>query len=59
MSPEAILTEMIQFCINTLMSDAVTPEEEALGYLMRKKLKRLSTWDEWKAGEKKQIDQFD
>ena len=26
---------------------------------MRKKLKRLSSWDKWKAGEKKQIDQLD
>ena len=59
MSLEAISTEMIQLCINTLTSDTVTPEEEALWYFMRKKLKRLSTWDEWKAGEKKKIDQFD
>ena len=59
MSFEAIPTEMIQLCINTLTSDAVTPEEEALGYFTRKKLKQLSTWDEWKAGKKKQIDQFD
>ena len=59
MSTEVTLTEMIQLCINTLMSNAVTPEEEALGYFTRKKSKRLSTWDEWKAGEKKQIDQFD
>ena len=36
----------------------MTPEEEALGYFMRKKLKNLSTWKEWKAGEKKQINQF-
>ena len=32
MSPEAISTEMIQLCINTLTSDAVTPEEQTLGY---------------------------
>ena len=32
MSPEAISTEMIQLCINTLTSDAVTPEEQVLGY---------------------------
>ena len=58
MSSKAISTEMIQLCINTLSSDAITPEEEALGYFTRKKLKTLSTWDEWKAGETKQIDQF-
>ena len=49
---------MIQLCMNTLSSDAVTPEEEALGYFTWKKLQRLLTWDEWKAGETKQIDQF-
>ena len=58
MSPEAISTEMIQLCINTLTSDAVTPEEQALGYFTQKKLKTLLTWDEWKAGEERQIDQF-
>ena len=27
--------------------------------ITRKKLKNLNTWDQWLAGEKKQIDQFD
>ena len=58
MSPEAMFTEMIQLCINTLTSDAITPEEGALGYFTRKKLQGLSTWNEWKSGEKKQINQF-
>ena len=58
MSPEAISTEMIQLCINTLTSNTVTPEEEALGYFTRKKLQQLSTWDKWKTGETKQINQF-
>ena len=58
MSPEAIPTEMIQLCINTLQSHAVTPKEEVLGYFTRKKLQQLSTWDKWKAGETKQINQF-
>ena len=43
MSLEAISTEMIQLCINTLMLDAVTPEEQALGYFTQKKLKKLLT----------------
>lgn len=34
MSLEAISPEMIQLCINTLTLDAVTPEEQALGYLI-------------------------
>ena len=58
MSEEGISTEMLKLCINTLNTDAMTPEEEALGYFTRTKLKNLSTWKEWKAGEKKQIDQF-
>ena len=58
MSEEAIPTEVIKTIINTLNSDAITPEEQALGYYTRKKLKNLSTWDQWLAGEKKQIDQF-
>ena len=49
---------MIKLCINTLNSDAVTPEEEFLGYCTRKKLRNLHNWDEWKAGEEKLIDQF-
>lgn len=51
LSKEAILTEMIQICINTLSLDHMTREEVALGYFIRKKLKTLSTWNEWKAGE--------
>lgn len=55
MSETAIPTEVIKLVINSLGSDAITPEEKALGYYTRKK---LSTWDQWLAGEKKQIDQF-
>ena len=58
MSPESISTEMTQLCINSLTAYVITLEEEELGYFTRKKLQGLSTWDEWKADEKKQIDQF-
>ena len=58
MSPEAISTKMIQLCINTLTLDVVTLEEQALGYFTWKKLKTISTWNEWKAGEECQIDKF-
>ena len=37
-SPKATIKEIIQLCINTLTSDAITPEEETLGYFIRKKL---------------------
>ena len=56
-SGEAIPTEMIQTCINTLNSDHMTKEEAALGYFTSKKFKTLTTWNEWKAGETKQIEQ--
>ena len=36
----------------------MTPEEQSLGYFTQKKLKRLSTWDEWLPGEAKQLNQF-
>ena len=49
---------MIQIAISTLQSDSVTPEEHALGHFTRRKLKKLSTWNDWKRGEHKQLDQF-
>ena len=58
MSEEAISSGMIKDCINTLNSEHMTEEEQALGYFTRKRLKRLSTWKEWKDDETKQIDQF-
>ena len=53
-----ISSEMIQLCINTLNSDHMTLEEQSLGYFTQKKLKRLSTWHEWKDRETKQLEQF-
>ena len=42
----------------TLGSDSVTPEEAQLGHFTRRKLKKLTTWPLWLAGETKQLDQF-
>ena len=50
--------EVRQVCINTLASERMTPEEEVLGYFTRKKLKKLATWNNWEAGEHKQINQL-
>ena len=58
MLEEEISTEMINLCINTLNSDVMTPKEQALGQFTHEKLKNLKNQDEWKAGEKKQINQF-
>jgi hypothetical protein len=49
---------LIKIAINTLNSDSITPEEQALGHFTRCKLKKLTTWNEWKASEHKQLDQF-
>lgn len=58
MSSEAIPIEMIQLCINTLASDEITPEEQALGCFTQKKLEKLLIWEEWKAQKKRHINQF-
>ena len=46
LSEEFISSEMIKLCINTLRSNHITPEEQALGFYTRKKLKCLSNWNE-------------
>jgi hypothetical protein len=51
--------ELIETVINAIGSQATTPEEQALGYFTRKKLKGLDTWPEWLKGEKKQLNQFE
>ena len=55
---EDVPVEMIQIAIHTLQSDSITPEEAAIGHFTRRKLKKLSTWNDWKKGEHKQLDQF-
>ncbi|KAG7373017.1 hypothetical protein IV203_033741 [Nitzschia inconspicua] len=57
-SPEALLSEHIHLLINAIYSHIITPEEHALGNLTRRKLKTLSTWDEWHDAEHKQSDQM-
>ena len=58
LTEEEMPAEVIKLCINTLNSDHITPEEQSLGFYTRKKLKRLTNWNDWKAGETKQIKQF-
>ena len=43
--------EMIQIAINTLQSDSITPEEATIGPFTRRKLKKLSAWNDWKKGD--------
>ena len=51
-------TEMIELVINAIQSKATTTAEQALGHFTRRKLKSLTTWNEWEAGERKQLKQF-
>ena len=53
-----ISSEMIELAINAIRSSATTPEEQALGFFTRKKLKQMDTWDIWKQGECEQLEQF-
>ena len=55
---DTVSDEEVVICINAVQSRAMTEEEEALGVLTRRKLKSLSTWPEWQAGEFKQLDRF-
>ena len=58
MSTKDVPIEIIQIAIHTLQSDSITPEEAAIGHFTRQKLKKLSTWNDWKKGEHKQLNQF-
>ena len=42
----------------TISSENTTDEEASLGHFTRRKLKGLTTWDKWLAGEAKQLNQF-
>ena len=50
---------IIEQIINAIQSKSTTQAEQALGHFTRKKLKLLTTWKEWEAGERKQLDQFE
>ena len=49
---------MIQIAINNLQSDSITLEKSAIDHFTRRKLKKLSMWNDWKKGEQKQLNQF-
>ena len=54
-----ISTEVTERLINAIQSKETTPEEQALGFYTRKKLKTLITWDPWYQGKTKQLNQFE
>lgn len=57
-SPEALPISQIALGINAIRSDATTADEQSIGRFTRRKLKRLTTWPMWEAGERKQLNQF-
>ncbi len=42
--------------LNLVGSNTATEEEKAMGHFTRRKLKKLKTWDLWRASETKQLD---
>ena len=57
-SETSISSDEIEIVIGAIQSQSVTPAEQAMGRFTRRKLKTLNTWDDWRAGEHKQLDQF-
>jgi hypothetical protein len=55
---QALPSDALHFALNAISSDSITPEESALGSFTRRKLKRLSTWPQWQAGEFQQLDRM-
>jgi hypothetical protein len=54
-SDEFVPTPELNVLLNAITSTAVLPEEQSLGHLTRRKLKKLSTWPEWKKNEMDQL----
>ena len=56
-SDDVLTAEELNIACNAIQA-ATTPEEHALGKFTRRKLRKLSTWPLWQAGEFKQLDHF-
>ena len=57
-SESSLSTEEIEMVAQAIQSQAITPAEQAIGRFTRRKLCFLSTWEQWRAGEHKQLDHF-
>jgi len=57
-SESSISTEEMEMVMHAIQSQAITPAEQAVGRFTRCKLRSLSTWEQWRAGEHKQLDHF-
>jgi len=57
-SESSISTKEMEMVTQAIQSQAITPAEQAVGRFTRRKLRSLSTWEQWRAGEHKQLDHF-
>jgi len=57
-SESSLSREEIEMVVQAIQSQAITPAEQAIGRFTRCKLRSLSTWEQWRAGEHKQLDHF-
>jgi len=57
-SESSISTKEMEMVTQAIQSQAITPAEQAVGRFTRRKLRSLSTWEQWCAGKHKQLDHF-
>jgi len=57
-SESSISAEEMEMVVQAIQSQAITLAEQAIGRFTRRKLRSLSTWEQWRAGEHKQLDHF-
>jgi len=57
-SESSLSTEEMEMVIQAIQSQAITPAEQVMGRFTRHKLCSLSTWEQWRAGEHKQLNHF-
>ena len=57
-SEGSIPTDIMLTVINSNISQAIIPTEQALSKFTRRKLKNMDTWNDWEVGERKQLNQY-
>ena len=57
-SEESILTGIILTVINSITSQSITSDEQALDKFTCCKLKNMDIWNDWEAGEQNQLNKF-
>ena len=57
-SEESIPTDIILTVVNLITCQAVTPTKQAFGKFTCPKPKKMDTWKDWEADERKKLNQF-